>query len=470
MPKLPLLGGAYEARSVIAEAQRCVNLYPEGNPQDAEVPLTHYPTPGLSQLVQGPEAPVRGLYLATSGQLFCVIGRVLYTVSPSWVLNAVGTLSDLTTPVSMVDNGIELIVVDGPTGFQVNLTTLVFAQITDESFLGADFVGYLDTFLLFNRPDTKQFYSSLSNSVEFDPLYIASKTGFPDLLVALLVVHREIWLLGERTTEVWYNSGAGDFPFQILPGVFIEHGCIAKYSAARHGLMTFWLAQDKDGKAIVAMGVSYNAMRISTHAIELAIASYSTISDAIGFVYQQEGHVFYFLTFPTADRTWVYDLGTKLWHERVWIDEDGAEHRHRANCATLAYGKIVVGDWENGKLYQFDLNTYTDNGDPIKRMRGFQHIVNDGKRVAYRQFLADLEGGGTEVEADSLISLRWSDDRGRSWSNPVLQQLGQVGQYKTQPQWRRLGMARDRVFELSWSVNAKTALNGAYVDPMPLGS
>jgi len=69
-----------------------------------------------------------------------------------------------------------------------------------------------------------------------------------------------------------------------------------------------------------------------------------------------------------------------------------------------------------------------------------------------------------------MISLRWSDDRGASWSQPLTQPLGQAGQTEINLQWRRLGMARDRVFELSWSSPVKTALNGAFIDVTPCGS
>jgi hypothetical protein len=114
-----------------------------------------------------------------------------------------------------------------------------------------------------------------------------------------------------------------------MNGAFIQHGCAAKYSVAQMGDALFWLSQDKQGGNVVLKGQGYQAERISTHAIEVAIASYAVKSDAIGYTYQQEGHQFYVLTFPTADRTWVYDLVTGEWHERVWLDSDGVEHRHR---------------------------------------------------------------------------------------------------------------------------------------------
>jgi len=49
MTAIPLTSGAYQAQSQIANAQRCVNLYPEFNPEKTRpaMPVTHYPRPGL---------------------------------------------------------------------------------------------------------------------------------------------------------------------------------------------------------------------------------------------------------------------------------------------------------------------------------------------------------------------------------------------------------------------------------------
>ena len=393
----------------------------------------------------------------------------MYAISSTWALTLLGTIAPNTTPCSMADNGTTLVLVDGTTsGYTIDLATNAFAALVDPtgSFVGADRVRYLDTFFLFNKPGTKFFYTSLSNEVVFDPLYIAGKVGYADNLIALEVMHREIWLIGDKTTEIWFDAGSAAFPFQLVPGAFIQHGCTAKNSVAAQDLAVFWLSKDPQGANIVLMGSNYNVERISTHAIEHQFATYSTVSDAIGYIYQEEGHMFYVLNFPTADATWVYDISQKLWHERVWLDGNGIEHRHRSNVFAHAYGSYVVGDWQNGNLYALDQNSYTDNGAPIKRVRSFPHTLNELKRIIYRKFIADMQTGAqTDPTATApVLSLRWSDDRGASWSNYVTQPLGAVGQFLQNIQFRRLGMSRDRVFELTWSSPVMTALNGAFVD------
>ena len=479
MPALPLLGGFYSARSIIANVERCGNLYPEKNPQDSLQPYTLYLTPGLTKLSVAPDnAAWRGLYLASNGQLYGVCGRSVYSIAITGALTLLGQLqTQLTTPVSMADNNQVIIIVDGTTaGYCILMAGNTFGTIADPNFLGASHVDYIDTFFVFNQPGTQVFYSSLSNVTfaqltslgAFDPTYIASKTGQPDPISALICMHREIWILGTlRSTEVWYNAGNAAFPFAIASGVFIEEGCVAQYSLVKHDLSVFWLSVNKDGQAMVFMGANYTATRISTPAIAAQFSKYGTISDAIGMIYQQQDHVFYVLTFPNANKTWVYDISEQQWHERYYTDGNGNENRWLPNCLAAAYGIIFAGDYYNGNLYQLDLNNYTDNAMPIVRRRGFSHLVNDGKLLSYPGFRLDMEVGDWAPGLTLNVFLRWSDDRGRTFGNPVAQ-VGQAGSYLFQPKWNRLGIARDRVYEVFWSDAVQTAVQGAWLDPPPI--
>jgi len=488
MALLPLLGGFYTARGLIAGAQRCVNLYPEINPKDSPTPVTCQLTPGLTLLQSGPlQLPWRGLYFANNGQLFGVLGGIVYLIGNNFALTPIGAIPTRFTPVSMVDNGSVLVLVDGSSsGWSYTFNTATFTQITDPNFQGGDFVTYIDGFFILNVPGSQAFYTSLANSLTFSGLYTAAKSGSADNLVAIAAVHRELWLIGARTSEVWSDAGnPTGVSFSPIPGVFLQHGCAAKYSVAQYNLQLFWLSQDNNGQALVLEGSNYAAKDISTPALSEAIRKYEVISDAIGFIYQQDNHVFYVLSFPSANKTWSYDLTTQLWHERVYIDSNGNEGRIRANCTAFAYGQNVVGDWQNGNLYSFDLDNATDNGNPVIRRRGFPHAVKDGKLVFHNQFIARFQTGNVPEGVGSVtqqpnaaaqsapqnepeVFLRWSDDRGNSWGIPVEQSLGATGQYNLRPSWRDLGQTDDRVYELFWSDPAMTALDGAWVDSVPL--
>jgi len=462
--QIQLVQGAYEARSVIANAQRCINLYPEQNTKDAEVPYTHYCTPGLTLLAQGIVAEVRQLYTASNGLLFAVIGNIVYYVPDNFVLQQLGSITSQSGLVSMYDNKFSLIILDGSTqGWSVNLTSLEFNVFNPTNFVGGNQIRYIDTFLV-SSTQNANIQSSNSNETTYPDLGVATMSGDADQLQIIDVVHKEMWSFGRRTTEVWTNVGSYPFPFQPIPGVFLQHGIAALRSLAKWGLNIFWLSEDNNGQALIMQGTAYKADIVSTPAIADAIGKYDKISDAIGFCYQQGSHIFYFLTFPSANATWCYDLSTQLWHERGYLDENGNLVRHRANCVAHAYNRTIVGDWQNGNLYTFDLNNYTDNGNPILRLRSFPHLVSDGDRVSYTNFMADIEvGTDLDPSEDPQITLCWSNDRGVSFGNGLQQSLGKSGEYRAVPSWSRLGFARDRVFELSWTAPCPAALNGAWI-------
>lgn len=469
--KVPLIGGAYQSRSVIASAQRCINLYPERNPEGEPFPTTHYPTPGSTVLLTAPERGWRCLYTASDNRMFGVVGKSVYLIKDDYTLQLLGAVNSTRTPCYMVDNGNQILLVDGTEdGFKITLSTLEYLPVSNPAFYGATRIAEVDGYIILNRPGTKQWYISLFSDIDFDSLDFASKIGSADLLVAPGVTRRNVFLFGEQTTEVWTNTGGAAFTFSRIPGAFIQFGCKAPHSICEADGSLYWVSQSPQGECMVLRTENYDRARISTHAIESELQQYARVDDAIGYVHQMDGHYWYVLTFPTASKTWVFDLATQQWHERAYLAESGDLIRHRGNCFAFWNGKHIVGDFEDGRLYELSLDVYNDAGNEIQRIRSFPHMVDDGNRVAYRSFQADMEAGnqsGLEPQAPPEIRLRYSDTKGNSWSNHLSTSIGFRGDYAKIARWNRLGQARDRVFELSWSADMKTALNGAFVEAAP---
>jgi hypothetical protein len=276
-------------------------------------------------------------------------------------------------------------------------------------------------------------------------------------------------VFGTDSVEVWYNAGLANFPLTPIQGAFNEIGCVAAFSVAKLDNTLFWLGTDARGQGIVYKANGYAGIRVSTHAIEYAIAQYGNISNALAYTYQQEGHSFYVLTFPSANATWVYDVSTQAWHERAGF-ENGAFTRHRSNCQCNFGGNIVVGDFQNGNIYTLDLNVYADNGDIQKWLRSWRALPtgqNNLKRTAQHSLQLDCETGvglntGQGLTPEAM--LRWSDDGGHTWSNEHWREMGKIGQYGYRTIWRRLGMTlkiRDRVYEVSGTDPVKIAIMGA---------
>ena len=458
-----------------------VNMFPEATTDGGKTAGFLNRTPGLEFVQTVGTGPIRALWAhQTNGSDFYVVsGTEVYKL-----LSLTGTpvkLGDVsgTGPVSIADNGTQIFFACNGPSYIYNETTNVFAQITDPDFPGAVTVGYLDGYFVFNEPNSQRVWvTSLLDGLSVDPLDFASAEGSPDGLVAVIVDHREAWMFGSDSVEVWYDAGNADFPLARIQGAFNEIGCVAAYSVAKLDNGLFWLGTDARGQGIVYRANGYTGVRVSTHAIEYAIAQYGNISDALAYTYQQEGHAFYVLTFPSANATWVYDVSTQAWHERAGFD-NGAFMRHRSNCQCNFEGNILVGDFENGNVYKFNLDIYADNGGIQKWLRSWRALptgANNLKRTAQHSLQLDAETGvGLNLGQGSTpeAMLRWSDDGGHTWSNEHWKQMGAIGQYGYRTIWRRLGMTlklRDRVYEVSGTDPVKISVMGAELLVSPTNS
>lgn len=465
------IGPSYNLRSVNVDCQRCINLYPEMDElqteKDGEVAAL-IGTPGLSLLATIGLGPVRGAWFTTTGLFFVVSGNTLYSVTSAWIATSVGTLLSSSGPVSMADNGIQLVIVDGTYGYYVTLATpTTLTQITDVHFTGSKTVSVQDSYFIFCDPTSGSFYLSDLNAITFTAPANTTKNGYPDKTVAFITSSRNAWFLGDRTSEVWFDAGSNNNPFQYTPGSMFQYGCVSPYAVAKMANTLFWLAKDETGQGIVVMAEGFSPKRISTHGVELSIQGYSTISDAIAWSYQDGGHQFFVLTFPTGNATWVYDVATGMWHERAFTS-GGLLGRHRANCHAFAFGTHVVGDYLNGNIYSQSLSTYSDNGSAITRRRTAPHLSKGMARLFHSKFQLDFESGvgldGTTQGTDPQAVLRWSDDGGHKWSSEQWRSMGAIGATIWRSIWRRLGHSRSRVYELTITDPVKVVLIGAEIE------
>jgi hypothetical protein len=389
----PILGSAYTARSVNAADNRMVNLFPEVVPEGGKQPAFLQRAPGLPLRVTVGTGPIRGLWQHNS-YMYVVSGNTFYQVSSSYVATAKGTIAG-TNPVTMADNGTQIMIAADPDGYIYNTSTGVFAQITDPDFPGASVVDYLDGYFVFIEPNSQRIWvTALLDGTSVDPLDFVSAEGDPDDVVSMIVDHREVWLFGKNSTEVWYNAGLSDFPLVRIQGAFNELGCAARYSVAKMNNQVYWLGKDDRGQGIVYVANGYQGQRISTHAVEWQIQQYGSMTDAIGFTYQQDGHSFYVLVFPTAAKTWVYDASTGAWHERAGWDNQWT--RYRAQAQVFYNNENLVGDYENGNLYAFDLNNYDYNGEVQRWLRSWRALPtgqNNLTRTAQHALQLDCETG-----------------------------------------------------------------------------
>jgi hypothetical protein len=376
----------------------------------------------------------------------------------------------------------------GVTMFGINFSVL---PSTDGAFSGANTVDVIDNYIVYNNPTTQQWGSTDLLSPISPQTSYSLKDGAPDDLVALIVDHREVYLMGEISSEVWTDVGTVPFPFQRIPGTSTQHGIAAPFSLYRLGNSFAYVSRNNRGQAQIMQMQGYIPQRISTHAVENTLAN-QYVEDAIAWTYQLEGHEVYVVTFPTLNLTWAYDATTQMWHKWLYTATDSTYQRHRGNCCAVFQGLVIIGDYANGKLYQLDKTNYTDDGQTVRRLRRAPHLVTEFQRQYFDELQIQFQPGvGTtglsaalqqiNLQSPYMITdtgtytigaldtvylgefntinvntptsypqamLRWSSDGGSTWSNEHWTGVGQTGRYKNRAIWRRLGTARDRIFEV----------------------
>lgn len=345
-------------------------------------------------------------------------------------------------------------------------------------------VGICDDFFIALVADSKEFYVSAAlDATDWVANGSAIISVFPDNVVGMLVDHREIWFYSDTQSVVYYDSG-NVFPFDVIPGAFIEAGLAAEWTPVQLNNTVFWLGADSRGSGVAWCAVGYLPQRVSNHAVEFAWQSYARIDDAVAFPYQDQGHQFWVIYFPTANATWVYDVLTQMWHERGYLNlATGQFGAARYWNHTFNFGKHLVGDWASGILYEMHIPVYSagtwtfadDNGNPIRRVRRAPHISNEQQRQFSSELQVYLESGIGPIppltQPDGVtprgptLSLRWSTDGGHTWSDYFDRDCGQAGAYHTRVRWLRLGRSRDRVFEISTSDPWGPRIVDAYLDP-----
>lgn len=590
MARFGLVGPSYRSQSVLADCQTCMNWYPESiESQAGKGAFALYPTPGLALLYNLGSAAVRGISTA-QGRTFAIAGTVLWELLPPTSqsgdagtnrINRGNVVSD-GQPVSMIGGPTQVLIASAGnlycfqlvanvgTGAAANSLTLV-APYNNASGLGllgpVAMVTYSDGFFFALIANSNQIQSS--NALDGSTWQGTNETQvsvFSDNVVAIFTAFRLMFVFGPKAIQPYQDTGDFPFPFDVIGGTYVENGIAAPFSVAKMDNSVFWLGSDERGNGMVWRANGFTPQRISNHAIEFALQSYSRIDDAIAYSYQDQGHSFYVLSFPTADKTWVYDAATGMWHERGFLNpKTGLYNRHRAAFHTFNFGMHLVGDPVTGSVYQMAINIYSDFGNPIRRARRAPHISKEQERIPHwrlqldievglgptfqgnlpadKFYLQDVNGGnwatgvtdtgvlqatgnapdeaqalflndpttntswqitvtplgalapipvsydpaypptflmasitGNSVwivgvkEVDALLGLaqlttsplgmvgrgpqvmlRWSNDGGQTWSNEYARDCGQLGDYKRRVMWNRLGLARDRVYEISTS-------------------
>lgn len=455
-----------------ADIERTMNFYfePIESPGGTER-MALYPTPGVETLATGVSNPGRAHFFEASRE-FAVIGTIFYEIDRFGALTNRGTVALDSNPATISSNGDggdQLFITSGGNGYSYNLTTNVLTQVAalnGKATMGDQLDGY---FLALDSSSSTLYISALLNGASWTTgVDFAQRSIASDPWISLKVLGRYIWLLGEQTSEVWYNVGTS-FPFAPHPSGLVRYGIASAFSTVVADATLYWLGATKFGDGYVLRASGFTPEVVSNYATQAAFAAYSKLSDAQGYAYSDLGHTFYVLNFPTADTTWSYDSATGRWTERgTWISADNKFVAWRPRWHVRAFGQHRTLDAASGAVYRMGSDLLLDvDGREIRRLRRAPAIRTEGERIYYSAFELEMEIGlGTETGqgVDPQVMLRFSDDGGKTWSAERMRSGGRVGTYMTRVRWNRLGVSRRRVFEVSFTDPIPWRLTNAYVE------
>ena len=462
MARFGFVGGSYSLQDIAADCQSAINLFPQSDESGfGKSAIIQLPTPGTRAFATAPSSGAGRGTFTFNGRTFAVSGTILYEALSSGSTASLGSLSSDGMPVSWAANPTQLIIASGGIVYCLVLATNALSVVTALSGIDIIQIGYSDGFFLALVRNGIGFYiSAPEDGTTWDLGNFSDVSVYAENVLAMIIDHREPWFFGSKRSQPYYNSGAANTPYVPISGGFVEEGIIAPFSVTQIDNSIFWLGGSADrGAGIAWRANGYTPTRVSNHAIEFAIQSYAVISDAVAYSYQDQGHAFYVLCFPTANVTWVYDVATQQWHQRASGAQ--AQNAHTSMAHTYNFGKHLVCNAVTGDLNELSNTVYTDVGEQIiYRVRRAPHVSTEQQWIFHSQLQVDVEVGLGPIPPltnpdgsprGPRMNLRWSDDGGKTWSNYYPKDCGQSGQYKKRVLWRRLGKSRDRVFEVSMS-------------------
>lgn len=395
---------AGKARSSNISAETLVNLYYEKNDEMAKNGGNSiYGTPGLLLFKDmGYDTPIYATH-SFQGYLYVVTNDHLYVMTPAGVVTELGYVGTTNQNMQLEDNGQQVLLLT-PSGAGYLATPTTFTQITDATFnaFGPGTFDVLAGYTVLSIQNSNQFFwSNLNDASTYDATAVATAEQSPDNIVRVFRNNADLFVFKQTITEIWQLTGNADLPFAPAQGLTFQQGCAAALSVAKIKGGAFWLGSDKS----IYLVTGYQFKKVSTVDIDNQLNELTDISDAIGFTYSQAGHWFYVLTFPSEDLTVCYDLSTDKWH----IRKSYGVNRWRINTFAGAFNKLLVGDFETSKIYELDLNTYTDNGAVIERIGITPPLNNGGNRFFIYAVELDLETGVGLLDTSPATLTTWYD-------------------------------------------------------------
>jgi hypothetical protein len=432
---LPLASFSYGRSGSGLPESRLVNFYPELTPQGPGR-WAAIQRPGLVEQYAIDTGPVTAIFSKPGvfgGDVFQVSGAGLYRGETN-----LGSLP-VDPRAKIVATRDKVIAIAGgeawcyyeitsfPAGAE--LVTPHFEQVAmpdnkavTDAFVLADRVYYLI------EDDDEWYFSDIDDPLTVDSLAFATADSAPDENVGGEVLGDQAVFFQQGTVEFWSQTGDQDAPLVRSQGVKYDKGCVSARSIVAADNRLWWVGDD-----LKVYATGPQPERVSSHAIEYHLRRCNEPSQISQYALSFDGHDVIVLNVP-GEGSFALHIESQEWATWASYGED----TFRGYCGTMAGSVAYIGDGLSGRVFIMDPDALDDAGDPLERVVSF---------VVPRGLLASVEldcsvGAGVEAGTVPLAEFRYSDNKGRDWTDWREASIGAIGDFDIRPRWTRLGLVR----------------------------
>ena len=456
-----ITGGTYKHKSLALSAQVTQNFWPQAqqeNSTKSSYILESFPGLKLFGTIAGTRD--RGMF-THQDVLYKITDTTLYSVDSAGTHTSLGEVPGVAR--CIIDGiGSNIVITTEGTAYEWDGATITTG--TDVDFETPNACTHLNNQMLYDGDGGRFGVSDVGAALTINGLNYATAESKADELLRPYVHDQIVHMMGTETIEGWWNSGVGNPPFDRIEGSIQQVGLGALHSVASSDDFVYFLGHNNQAYALS----NSQAVPISTQAIAREFSSYSLVSDAHGACFNIDGQWFWRLSFPTAEKTFIYPEGGE-WFQLSSGTDGGTSIQ---SSYAFAHRKHLVGDTVSGNIYELDPDTYTENGAPMVRIRdtGPLHgglFGQDGKDIEINRFELILQTGVGELSGQGLapvVMLSVSTDGGNTFGAEMWGGIGRSGKFQHKVEWGPLGSAESWILRVRTSDPVYYSLHSAAAD------
>ena len=445
---------------------RLINAYAEKAPTGSRSEVIWRRVAGLLQRFTTAQVTIRGCLMVGS-VMYVVSGNKAYSITSAYVVTELTGTVGGTGPVTMARNMKapvpDVLIVHSSGMSQINISGASVAVFSDGDLPSVNSICFVDGYFIVTS-EAGLAYQSGINDITFASVDRTAAESDPDGLYRAVASGSDLILMGTASLEFYANAG-NPVGFSFNRGVVVPVGLKGPWAVAgfEPGFADTVIFVANDNTVRKLQG--YTPAKISTPELDRLLEAVTDPTALVAWVYQAAGHAYWVLSGPGW--TWVFDVSTGNWHERQTYGFDDWRCRYGVN----AWGKWFTFDLQSGKAFELSSTARRDGSSPLVwTLRSAQAHRFPGKAVVNKASFdfevgVGLDAGISPIETEPVVLIRWSDDGGRNWGNPVTRRLGTQGE-NVPIDINRAGLTgrKGRIWEMTISDPVEIAFFGGAMD------